>query len=219
MVNERGLVVDLHWHLLFECLSPDADVDFWSAAERLDDGSGPLCLLGPTDQLFHACLHGYKHQVDWEQIPPIRWVADALTILTAAGARIDYQRLGRLARERHLGLALKLTLGYLRDRLEAPLPESLVCEMAGWPEAAWEKAEWRTQQKTYAILGSLLMMRRHYLRLKYSMPKGPVVRNFTDYLQCRFSQPNWRGLLFVLAEKGVNGIRRWIGSKRKGNRV
>ena len=214
MVNERGLVVDLHWHLLFECLSSDADADFWGAAERVDKESDPLYVLSPTDQLFHACVHGYKHQVvSWEHIPPIRWVADALTVMAAGGARIDYRRLGCLAREFHLGLVLKLTIDYLLDRWGAPLPESFVQEMADCPVAAWECAEWRTQQKPSGILGGLPMMWRHYRRLKQSGATGRTVRNFTSYMQLSFHLQNRVGLLSVFMVNGISNLSRWFRAK------
>ena len=217
MVNERGLVVDLHWHLLHDCLSPDADADFWRAAVRGDTESNPFSMLSPTDQLFHACMHGYKHQAGWECIPPIRWVADALTIIAAGGTQIDYRRLGRLARERHLGLALKLTLGYLRGQWGASLPESFMIEMADWPVAGWERAEWRTKQKPPGILGSLPIILRHYFRLKQNGSMGPAVRNFAGYLQRYFCLQHRRGVFLFLMGKGIRHLGRLIRGKRKGN--
>ena len=215
MVNDRGLVVDLHWHLLHECLSPDADADFWRAAVRVETESGPLSMLSPTDQLFHACVHACKHQAGWERIPPIRWVADALTIIAAGGAQIDYRRLGRLARECHLGLALKLTLGYLRDHWGAPLPESFMIEMADWPVAAWETAEWRTRQKPFGIMGSLPIILRHYFRLKRNGSLDPAVRNFTGYLRHYFCLQRRREVPLHLMGKGIHTLGRRLRGRRK----
>jgi hypothetical protein len=213
MVNERGLVVDLHWHLLSQCLSPDADSRFWRDSVPVDKESNRLYMLSPTDQLFHACVHGYKHQVGWEHIPPIRWVADALHVMAAKVEQIDYLRLGCLARELHLGLALKLTLGYLRDRLEAPLPESLISEMAEWPVSAWERAELRTQQKSSTILGSLPIIWHRYRRLKRNSATGPALQNFASYLQHFFHFQHRRDVFVFLASKGIRNLGRWFRSK------
>lgn len=213
MVNERGLVVDLHWHLLFECLNPNDDADFWGASQQLDKESDPLYVLCPTDQLFHACVHGCRHQVGGTNIPPIRWVADALTIMAVAGERIDYRRLGQLARERQLGLTLKLTLGYLRDPWRATLPKSFLSEMADWPVSAWERAELRTQQKTFGFLGPLPMIWRYYRRFKRNGARDRVVRNFASYLQHFFHFQHRRDVLVFLASKGIRNLGRWFRAK------
>jgi len=215
MVNERGVLIDLHWHLLFVSLGPEADRDFWQAAEQRQKKSVPFCILAPTDQFFHACVHGYVHQVAWERIPPIRWVADAMQILAVQGKMIDYRRLGGLARQHHLRLALKLTLNYLHDHFTAALPESFIQEMADWPIAAWERGEWRSQQKRLGLLGALPMCWRHFRRLKHGRANGQAPKNFVYYLRHRYNLHR-RELIPYILKKGVENIIRLSGGRTMG---
>jgi hypothetical protein len=216
MVNERGVLIDLHWHLLFGSLDPEADREFWLAAELWRGESALFRILGPTDQLFHACVHGFGHQVGWEHTPPLRWVADAMQILAAQGDRIDYRRLGEQAGQHHLRLALQSTLGYLRDHFAATLPGSFIREMAAWPIPSWEKSEWRSQQKRLGILGALPMTWRHYRRLRHGAANGRAPGNFAIYMRQRYNLRR-RDILPFILKKGIKNIARLYNGKEKGS--
>ena len=117
-----GRQVDLHWHLFWECFNASDDHDYWEHAIPIEIGGVQTLALNPTDQLLHTCWHGAR----WNEVPPIRWVADATAILAASSAEIDWPSLLKKAQRHRITLPVKDTLEYLKTKFNAPVPESLL---------------------------------------------------------------------------------------------
>ena len=83
--DEGGRQMDLHWHLFWECFNAGDNDDYWKNAVPIKIGGVKTLALSPTDQLLHTCWHGAR----WNEVPPIRWVADATAILGASAAEIE----------------------------------------------------------------------------------------------------------------------------------
>jgi len=120
--HANGGEIDLHWHLLSECLDANADADFWQGAISARVGDVPMSILNSADMLLHICVHGFR----WNATPPIRWVADALTIFNSAPDDLDWERLIAQAQKRELVLVMRHALGYLRDEMNAPVPGAVM---------------------------------------------------------------------------------------------
>ena len=115
--------LDLHWHVLAEATFKDADLPFWQDSVPLAVNKIRSRALNPTDQLIHACVHGFTSNV----VSPIRWIADAIVILR--NSDIDWTRLVRLARELHITLPLAACLTFLRARFSTQIPEETTGEL------------------------------------------------------------------------------------------
>jgi len=89
--------------------------------------------------LFHVIIHG----VVWNPVPPIRWIADAATLINSADFTIDWQRLVNLARKHHLSLRLKTGLQYLHDRFHLSIPPAVMKTVINLPVSYLEKIEYR----------------------------------------------------------------------------
>jgi hypothetical protein len=120
--DNDGRQVDLHWHLFWECFSANDDDAYWENAVPIKIGGGQTLALSPTDQLLHTCWHGAR----WNEVPPIRWVADAMTILGASAAEIEWPGLLKKAQKHRIILPLKDSLQYLRKTFDAPVPDTLL---------------------------------------------------------------------------------------------
>ena len=131
--NGDGRELDLHWHVLAQCCREHDDDDFWSGAVTAEFAGVSARALNPTDQLLHVCVHG----VAWNEIPPVRWVADAVVILNAEP--IDWDRLVEQARKRELILTIRKSLNYLRQVVNAPIPAAVLEEMNGLPVSRSEQ--------------------------------------------------------------------------------
>jgi len=138
--NGEHQEIDLHWHLLSECLDANADVDFWKGAIPARIGDVPTHILNPTDQLLHLCVHGLR----WNSTPPIRWIADTMMILKAAAQEIDWERLIAQAKGRDLDLVMSKALEYLRERMSAPIPSQALQRLGEVPIS-------RVKQVDYAV--------------------------------------------------------------------
>lgn len=117
-----GRQMDLHWHLFWECFNACDDEDYWETAVPIQVGGSQTLALGPTDQLLHTCWHGAR----WNEVPPIRWVADAMAILGASAAEIQWESLLKKAQRHHIVLPVKDSLEYLKKKFDAPVPDTVL---------------------------------------------------------------------------------------------
>ena len=155
---------DLHWHPLVRCYSPAVARHFWDSAEAVEIAGQQVLVPCATDQLFHVCAHGLQ----WNWVPQIRWIADAMAILASA-PHIDWNRLVELAVEANMTVRLQSALEYLRERVEAPVPRSVVDALAAQPVAPWEQREHALLQKAHP-LGKLDSARWHFSHFRRIRP-------------------------------------------------
>jgi hypothetical protein len=142
--------IDLHWHVLTECWHADDDRVFWEHSVPLEVNGVVTRRLDATDQLMHTCVHGRK----WDDPPPIRWVADAATILRLHGHSIDWNRFIENLEYRHLVLPGVEALGYLRDRFDAPVPDAVVERLRGLRTTRVDRFIYRMETAPYRRLST-----------------------------------------------------------------
>lgn len=130
--------LELHWNLQPEHLDPDVDADLWVDAVRADLNGIPVYTLSPTDAFFHVCVHGVR----WDPVPPLRWVADAYTILQKT-PHLDWNRLLAQGKKRQLVLPLREAIVYLVDLLAVDIPHHFLAQLQQTPIP---KAEERAYQ-------------------------------------------------------------------------
>ncbi len=135
--NGKGQEIDLHWHVLSQCREANADDDFWEGASETRFHDVPTCVLNPTDQLLHTCIHGAR----WNYTPPFRWVADTSIILDTSQSEISWNRLIEQSRKRRLVLPLRETLNYLKDLVAAPIPSEVLRRICDLPVSKNERIE------------------------------------------------------------------------------
>ncbi len=109
-----GSHLDLHWRLGMECCVRWHDEALtWHDARPLSLLGRSLLMPSSTVSLFHTLLHG----VSWNHISPVRWVADAHLLLTAAANSaehaIDGAAFYELARRYRCVLVMRAALDYL----------------------------------------------------------------------------------------------------------
>jgi hypothetical protein len=167
--NPAGRQLDLHWHVLVTSLSAETDSHFWDAAIPLEVHSVATQALNPTDQLLHVCVHG----IAWAPVPPVRWVADALTVLRAAQTEIDWNRLVSMAQRAHCSLQLSAALSYLVQKFDAAVPQDILQTLAQAPVSAAERKLFEAATRRSTLLGMLpVYWRRYQLHLAERKPLG-----------------------------------------------
>jgi hypothetical protein len=186
---------DLHWHPLVRCYAPQVAAAFRSGAEPVEIGGLTALVPCAADQLLHACAHGLQ----WSWTPQTRWVSDAMTIF-ASGAPIDWRRLRELAAAARMTVRVHAALTYLRDRMEAPIPDGAMREIdrprmqspssnvQSSNTPVWEEREYALLQKP-CPLGALDSLRWHVTNFQRIRAYDDVWRNkpagraFLEYLQ------------------------------------
>lgn len=136
-----GREVDLHWHALYQATFPGADAAFWESAEPLEFEGMAIHALCPSHELLHTLAHGSA----WNEIPPMRWVADAMTVMRAAA--IDWDRLLPLTRRLRVTLPIRAACDYLARVFHAPIPDRVLSGLARLPVDAAERMEYQRNQR------------------------------------------------------------------------
>ena len=127
--------------MLHAATFPGADSAFWDDSVPLSLNTMATRALNPTDQLLHVCVHGFTVT----EVVPIRWIADALTILRTS--QIDWRRLTKLARHLSVSIPLATTLRFLRDTFPTPIPCEVLGELASIRADASEQRYFRRLSK------------------------------------------------------------------------
>ena len=120
--DSGGRQMDLHWHLFWECFNASDDDDYWTNAIPIQIGGAQTLALNPTNQLLHTCWHGAR----WNEVPPIRWVADAMAILGVSAAEIEWPSLLKKTQKHRIVLPVRDSLEYLKKKFDAPVPDSVL---------------------------------------------------------------------------------------------
>lgn len=183
-LDRAGREIDLHWHLLPECLAPDADTDLWSGSLPLTLGGTSTRALNAADQLLHTCVHGTV----WNRVPPFRWVADATLILRSDELPVDWVRLLEQARARRLTLPLFAALRYLRRRWGAPVPAWVLDRLRQTPVTLIERLAFRERSRPpRPLLGDTLRSTYRFLLAPGETHWSRRIGGYPRYLQRAWS--------------------------------
>lgn len=188
--DESDVKLDLHWHVFQECLEPDSDVELWESSVPVAVGEESSRALSPPDQLLHIC----SHAMEWNAVAPVRWVADAMAVLSNAPG-LDWNRVLEQIRKRNLVLTMQQMLPYLRKLADAPIPEHVLSELRGFPVTQTERnwVEVRTRGISRLTVRDLFRVRYYlYRRSAFSRRFRPAVFGFPRYMQLVWGIDNWR---------------------------
>ncbi len=174
----EGRELDLHWHTLTECLTPDADTDFWNAAVPTVLNSAPTRALSSADQLLHICFHG----AEWNRVPPVRWIADAMVVIRSS-PDLDWERLLVQTMKRGLAPEMRNALGYLSDTFAAPIPPSVLDELHQIRVSRGELSRYRSRTRPPHFASHSLLLGRRYFQSTARVALGHPLIGFPKFLQ------------------------------------
>jgi putative nucleotidyltransferase-like protein len=214
LVNDDGLEFDLHWHAFYECLQEDADDDLWERAVPLPLLHVQTLGLDPSDAVLHAIVHGMR----WDDVPTIRWIPDAMTILRSAGPLIDWDRVLDQAGRRRLILRFGTGLRYLCERFAAPVPDAVVARFRSLRPSYVERLEYRYLGLALAaqervVLGQYPFYFVDYLRFAAGRNPFRKVLGFPEYLRYRFGLEGRSQLLGLVLRHAVRKTRKVLAPK------
>ena len=179
---ETGLEVDVHWHALLQCCTDASDEELCEGAVPLDLHGVAVRAFAPTARLFHVCVHGYLSNV-YNHARDAYWAADAVVILRARRAEVDWERLVALARKRRVGWALGRALGYLVDELDAPVAPQVLAQLSGCEPVGVERLEALAGRIQWDRGRLLVLFACRWLRLRQREDMRGI-RGLLEYLRC-----------------------------------
>jgi hypothetical protein len=188
-----------------ESCKPDADIDFWESAVPVTIKNIPAHILNPADQLLHTLVHGMK----WNIIPPFRWAADAIFILENSNAEIDWNRLLSLAEKHRLVLQVRYGLEYLKNELNAGIPNEILQRISNTSVTKTEYREFRykIQNQKKKLLGDIPSFWYYSLRLSGNRSLLYNISMFINYLKHFWNLETMGQLPVHVLTLGINKIK------------
>ena len=184
--DNGGRQVDLHWHLFWECFNAKQDDDYWKNAVPIKIGGVQTSTLSSTDQLLHTCWHGAR----WNEVPPIRWVADAMAILGKSAGEIDWTSLFKKSLRHRIVLPVKDSLEYLKKTFDVPVPDTVLKSMSAVRISKMERENYEVTLNPMAppTTGKILRMLYYdYRWLSSSTSSRIKPLAFAKHLQSRWN--------------------------------
>jgi hypothetical protein len=170
----EGHALDVHWYLVSDSWDLEAEDAFWQDAVPCDLPALAARTLHPSDQLLHTCLHGAQ----WNQVSPVRWLADA-TMLIRGG--IDWQRLEAQGRRLRQLAPIRDTLLFL-DRLQIDLPPGVVEHWRAMKLAKIETIERGYKAQRPNPRERTRQLAWVYLRMTRNMSLGGLLQTLPGYM-------------------------------------
>lgn len=207
--------LDLHWRVLWEGRQELGDDEFWAASIPAEIGGVATRTLNPSDHLLHVCVHGAK----WNDTVPVRWVADAMMILRAQKYKVDWDRLVRQARQRHLTLPVGDTLGYLQQMLGAPIPMEALRDLQNTSTSSLERRFYQIRLGPDSALKTLPVAWHWWHSLRFDCEGNLLQRlwQFLRYLQSLWGLKRMRDVPVHFAGKLVKRVYQLINWRTRGN--
>jgi hypothetical protein len=134
--NARGGEFDLHWHFLPETSGKRIEAQFWQTARPFNLDGIATRMLDPALALVHTLVHGLRSN----PVPPVRWVADALTLIRRS-QNLEWHTVVEFGRAGQLTQRLRLGLGFLARHFDAPIPPATLHKLASSHRGLLERAE------------------------------------------------------------------------------
>lgn len=173
-----------------------------------DFGGETVVTLDPTDELLLVCLTGAR--------PGARpvWVADAMSLLGAAGDSVDWRRLCDQAASSRVGFRVEAALSYLRDAIGAPVPELAFGLLRARPVSRRELVAHKLSIRPHGLLGGFPATVGEYLRLSSEVSVSKAVAGYPRFLQQIWELDHLWQLPWCLTVKAFSTLRRVLRQRQ-----
>jgi hypothetical protein len=208
----EGHEMDLHWHMLFESAGPLADAPFWANTQPLTFRDIPTLCLTPTLNLLHTLAHGLRPNAE----TPIRWIADAVTLLRDPTATIDWPLFCQTAGALGLNRRVLLALEYLQQNHGQEIPPVATQALRATRRTPAEALELAVMapHKSWsrpAAFDRCLLLTAEFCRRAQPLPPLAALAMFPDFVRYRLGIASWRGAVRGGLRRAGQGLRQAFG--------
>ena len=140
----------------------------------------------------HLCVHG----VAWNQVPSLRWVADAHAVLAKSEAETDsgpinWNKIVGIVKQRQMVLSLLVALTYLKTLFPDQIPDEAIAELAVVGLAGQELAELAVVDLAAVEFGQSRSLRPRVACAHSCRVRRPGARRGRRRRQWSTSPPRW----------------------------
>ncbi len=128
--DTKGHNIDLHIRSLSSDMAKKQKMgEYWQRSSDAELDAIPVKIMGITDQLIHACVHGIR----WNPVPPIRWIADAVIMIRNTESTIEWDHLVTHSIELQVTLPMFHGLHYLKREFKMRIPDYVLQTLENEP--------------------------------------------------------------------------------------
>jgi hypothetical protein len=207
-----GHMIDLHWHMLLASCCAGADAPFWRGAQPIEFRGIATSAPSPTLALLHTLTHGMEPNIE----TPIRWIADALTLLRDPQVAVDWPQFSRSAGMLGLSHRVLLALTYLQDCHAQEIPSTALRALTMARRTPAEALELvvmarRARWPRPVLVDRCMLIVAEFCRLarlRSSLAAVVMIPNFVRY---RLGIVSWRGFVRNRLWRLKQGLRQALG--------
>ena len=178
--RDRLGIIDLHWRHFHLAVPEALDGAIWERSMTCHFHGIEARVPDYSDQFLRACEHGVRYNI----VPPFRWLADCFQLWKVSEGKLDWDRIAAGSRHTESVLAVKGTLRFLRDQLDAPLPEEAFVQVERTPVTFFERVESRIVQRPCRSLWDKLPLDLSWhLRSTRGQPWSERISGFSTYFR------------------------------------
>jgi len=208
----NGQQIDLHWHIMFTNCYAEADAPFWHYRQPATFRDVATSTPTPTLALLHTLAHGMHPNIE----TPIRWVADALTLLRDPQAAIDWPLFCQTAAMLGLSHRVLLALRYLQDCYGQDLSAATLRSLATTRRTPAEVLELavvgrRKRLRRPVVVDRCLLIVAEFCRLAKPKPGLTAVAMLPTFIRYRLGVISWRGWIRSRLWRVKQGLRQALG--------
>jgi len=207
-----GHQIDLHWHILFTNCSVPADAAFWHNTQPCTFREIATSAPAPMLALLHTLAHGMRPNTE----TPVRWIADALTLLRDPQVAVDWPLFCRTAAMLGLSHHLLPALMYLQDcHAQAISATALKTLMTArrTPAEALELAVMtrRIRWPRPVVVDRCLLIVAEFCRLAQARSPLTAMAMIPDFVRYRLGIVSWRGWICGRLWRVKRGLKQALG--------
>jgi hypothetical protein len=176
--NESGVELDLHWRPLPDSILNSDPNDFWDKTRPVSIMNTQALAMCPEDELLCTIVHGLRRN----PLPPVRWVADAVSIIRKCKDEIDWDRFLSYTIRYKVVIQVKTGLEYLIQHFDLQIPEHVVRKLKDIrpsyaEKVVYKQANWfGDQRKKFSFPERVFTFYARFLR--YSAKENIIVLHF-----------------------------------------
>lgn len=162
---------------------PAPEEPVWQAARPIQVTGVDTLTLDPAHQLMRACTAGLAVPPE-----PERWIPDAVAVLRASRAEIDWDRLSADAEGWHMSARLADALGTLRSEFRQDVPRAVLDRLDASRRSLHERAAQAARRRMPRGTHHVLQWHRHR-GLRDARPGATVA--FPRYWRASLGADSW----------------------------
>jgi hypothetical protein len=208
--DSSGKEFDLHWHPVWEANRENNDADCWIGAVPLTLANVSTLAPSSTDNLLHTIIHGIRYNHE----PPIRWIADAVTLINSSDMKIDWEYFINQTRKHRVALRTREALIYLQDKFKLPVSYSVMDKIRNIPVSRAELIEYQQiathpDNRDYSLICFLEHYISEYRRIRGTSGIFSTIAGLPEFLQWRFNKKNYYQLCSHIISRSII----WTGKR------